>query len=821
MILRLIGYLFAAGVFLTLVVAAAVAYAVWSVSQDLPDYEILAKYEPPVMTRIHAGDGALLAEYATERRLFVPIQAIPDRIVQAVISAEDKNFYKHSGIDPVGIGRALITNIRNKLQGRGRRLVGASTITQQVAKNFLLTNEQKYERKLKEALLALRIEKAFSKDEILELYLNEIYLGLGSYGFAAASLNYFGKPLHELSLTESAYLAGLPKAPSNYHPFKYPKKAIMRRNYVINQMLKNGYIDAEEAEQAKAAPLKVRPRKFGARIFAAEYFAEEVRRDVIKLYGEKKLYEGGMSVRTTLDPSMQRMARKALRDGFVAYDRRHGWRGPVNQIIPEGDWGAALAKLKTPGDLAPWRLALVLGVDKTRAVIGFKPRRLTTGKLEQTREKGVIPLSEIKWARASLGKRGLLGAKIKAAGDVLNPGDVIYVAPTGKKDKSWKLMQIPEVSGAIIALDVHTGRVLALVGGFSFDMSQFDRAIQAKRQPGSAFKPFVYAAALDNGYTPSSVILDAPFSIHQTGSSKTWRPQNYGKKFYGESTLRLGIEKSRNVMTVRLAQDMGMKTIVEYAKRFGIDDKMLPVLSMALGAGETTLIRMTTAYAMMANGGKRITASLIDRIQDRYGKTIFRHDDRSCPGCAAASWQEQDEPELIDTREQILNPYTAYQMTSFLEGVVQRGTGYKVRAVGKPLAGKTGTTNEEKDAWFVGYSPDLAVGVYVGFDNPRPMGRGETGGTLAAPIFRDFMKMALKGKPAIPFRVPEGINFVRISRSTGQLPKPGDTDIILEAFKPGNGPPDTINIIGKEYGLSENAGAEEDSTLTSGSGGLY
>ncbi len=819
MILRLIGYLFAAGVFLTLVVAAVIAYAVWNVSQDLPDYEILAKYEPPVMTRIHAGNGALLAEYANERRLFVPIQAIPDQVVQAVISAEDKNFYKHAGIDPLGIARAVVTNVSNKLKGRGRRLVGASTITQQVAKNFLLTNEQKYERKLKEALLALRIEKAFSKDEILELYLNEIYLGLGSYGFAAASLNYFGKPLHELSLTESAFLAGLPKAPSNYNPLKHPKKAISRRNYVITQMLKNGYIDAEAAEQAKAAPLRIKPRKFGARIFAGEYFAEEVRRDIIKIYGEKKLYEGGMSVRTTLDPAMQRMARKALRDGFVAYDRRHGWRGPVNQVIPQGDWGKALAKIRTPDDIAPWRLALVLEVDKAHAVIGFKPRRLPSGKLDKAREKGSVPLAQIKWARAAKGRRGL-GPKITAATDVLSPGDVIYVAPSGKAN-IWKLMQIPKVSGAIVAMDVHTGRVLALVGGFSFAMSQFDRAIQAKRQPGSAFKPFVYAAALDNGYTPSSVILDAPFSIHQTGSSKTWRPQNYGKKFYGESTLRLGIEKSRNVMTVRLAQDMGMKTIVEYARRFGIDDNMLPVLSMSLGAGETTLLRMTTAYAMIANGGKRIKASLIDRIQDRYGKTIFRHDERPCPDCAAASWQEQDEPELVDDREQILNPYTAYQITSFLEGVVQRGTGYKVRAVGKPLAGKTGTTNDEKDAWFVGFSPDLAVGIYIGFDNPRPMGHGETGGTLAAPVFRDFMKMALKNKPAIPFRVPEGINFVRISRKTGQLPKPGDKDIILEAFKPGNGPPDTINIIGKEYGLSENAGAEYDSTLTSGSGGLY
>ncbi len=820
MILRIIGYLFAAGVFVFVAVAALAGYAIWSVSEDLPDYEILAKYEPPVMTRIHAGDGAMLAEYAHERRLFVPIQAIPDQLVQAVISAEDKNFYKHGGIDPVGVARALVTNIRNKLQGRGRRLVGASTITQQVAKNFLLTNEQKYERKLKEALLAMRIEKAFSKDQILELYLNEIYLGLGSYGFAAASLNYFGKPLHQLNLAESAYLAGLPKAPSNYHPFKYRKKAIARRNYVIRQMKKNGYIDAKTAEQAMAAPLDVTPREFGAHIFAAEYFAEEVRREIIRIYGEKKLYEGGMSVRTTLDPAMQRMARKALIDGLVAYDRRHGWRGAVNRIIPDNKWGSSLAKIKMPSDLSPWRLAVVLGVDKKQAIIGLQPQKLVSGKLEATREQGVIPLAEMKWARKSLGTRGL-GPKIKTAGQFLSPGDVVYVSPEGKKPGIWKLMQIPEVSGAIIALDVHTGRIFSLVGGFSFALSEFNRAMQAKRQPGSSFKPFVYAAALDNGYTPSTIVLDAPIAVHQTGSSKTWKPQNYGKKFYGESTLRLGIEKSRNVMTVRLAQDMGMKIIVEYARRFGIDDNMLPVLSMALGAGETTLMRMTTAYAMLANGGKKISATLIDRVQDRYGKTIFRHDDRECPECTVASWQGQDEPELIDNREQILNPYTAYQITSFLEGVVQRGTGFKVREVGKPLAGKTGTTNDEKDAWFVGYSPDLAVGIYVGYDTPRPMGRGETGGMLAAPIFRDFMKMALKDKPAIPFRVPPGINFVRISRKTGQLPTLDDKDIILEAFKPGNMPPETINVIGDEYGLTGNEGAESDSTLTSGSGGLY
>ncbi len=819
MILRLLGYLFAAGVFVALIGAAAIAYIIWLANKDLPDYEKLSRYKPPVMTRVHAGDGALLAEYAHERRLFVPIQMIPSLVVKAVISAEDKNFYEHNGIDPMGILRAIKINVENRLSGRKRRLVGASTITQQVAKNFLLSNEQKYERKLKEALLAMKIERTFSKDQILELYLNEIYLGLGSYGFAAASLNYFGKPLHKLDLAEAAYLAGLPKAPSNYHPFKYRAKALERRNYVIRRMFENGYIDARSKEQALAAPLKVKPRKFGARLVAAEYFAEEVRRRVIKIYDEKKLYEGGLSIRTSLDPEMQRLARKALTDGLVAFDRRKGWRGPVTRIDTSGDWGIALGKIKSPTDITPWRLAVVLDVGDNGAAIGLKPVRQDSGKLGDQRQTGEISLAEIKWARRAQ-KGGGLGPKIRKATDVLQTGDVIYVAPSEAGDNLWRLMQVPEVSGGLVAMDVHTGRVFAIVGGFSFQMSQFNRAVQAKRQPGSTFKPFVYAAALDNGYTPSSVVMDAPIAVRQS-SGKIWKPQNYGKKFYGPSTLRLGIEKSRNVMTVRLAQDMGMKTVVEYARKFGIYDRLLPVLSMALGAGETTLLRMTTAFSMLANGGKKIQATLIDRIQDRYGKTIFRHDTLTCQTCVAEKWENQEEPELIDLREQILNPYTAYQITSMLEGVVQRGTGRRVRAVGKPLAGKTGTSNDSKDVWFIGFSPDLAVGVFVGYDNPRPMGRGATGGSVAAPIFRDFMKMALAGKPAIPFRVPDGIALMRINRKTGQLARKGDKDVILEAFKPGNMPPTDIMIIG-DFGLPESAGRADDPTLTGGaSGGLY
>ena len=789
MLWRLFGFLFTAGMFLFLVGVAGAAYLIWTTSQELPDYEVLASYEPPVMTRVHAADGALLAEFARERRLFVPVEVIPERVVSAFVAAEDKNFFDHSGVDVQGIMRAVVINAQNMLGGGGRRLVGASTITQQVAKNFLLTSEQTYTRKLKEALLALKIERTFDKNTILELYLNEIYLGLGSYGVAAASMNYYGKSLHELSLAEVAYLAALPKAPNNYHPFRHRDRAIERRNYVIDRMAEDGFVTAEEAATAKAQPLEVSPRPFGAQIFAAEYFAEEVRRASMAVFGEKKVYEGGLSIRTTLDPEMQRIAKTALVDGLVAYDRRHGWRGPVTRLpLNVPDWGPALAEIETPSDIAPWRLAVALEVQPNRVVAGLKPRRASARALEDVRETIEIAFDDLKWARPAQ-PDGSVGPEIKSADQVLAAGDVIYVAP--KRDGSaWQLMQLPKVEGAIVAIDPHTGRVHAMVGGFSYDRSEFNRAAQALRQPGSAFKPFVYAAALDRGFTPASIVMDAPLAVDQGNDLGYWRPQNYGRKYYGPSTLRLGIEKSRNVMTVRLAQDVGMDTVAEYGARFGIYERLPPVLSMSLGAGETSLLRLTAAYGMLANGGRRISATLIDRIQDRYGRTIFRHDQRDCPDCVAAEWTGQAEPALPDDRLQILDPHTAYQITSMMEGVVERGTATVIKEVGKPLAGKTGTTNEERDAWFIGYSPDLVVGVFVGFDTPRPMGRGETGGGLAAPVFKDFMKSALAETTAIPFRVPAGINLVRINAKTGVLALPGDEDVIIEAFKPGSNPPD-------------------------------
>ena len=817
LLVRFFGFLFATGALLGLAGAAVAGYFVWKYSKELPDYEQLAKYEPPIMTRLHANDGRLIAEYAKERRLFLPIQAIPQRLIQAVTSAEDKNFYEHGGLDFAGIARAALSNFQNQ----GRRPQGASTITQQVAKNFLLTNRQDYERKIKEALLALRIEQTYSKDRILELYLNEIYLGLGAYGVGAAALVYFDKSVSELTLAEAAYLAALPKAPNNYHPFRYPERAIERRNWVIDRMVENGYATAEEGAAAKKSALDVDPRPTGNQLPASEYFNEEVRRVLYERYGEKGLYEGGLSVRTTLDPQLQLIARKSLSDGLVRYDEARGWRGPLREIDPRGDWGLALADIPAYTDVRPWRLAVVLDAGAAQASIGLQPGRDKSGAVTRERETGTLSLEGVRWAMWAKGPEQ--GRAVKTVSQVVKPGDVIYVEPAKEGSSEYRLRQIPDISGGLVAMDPYTGSVLALAGGFSFDESQFNRATQALRQPGSSFKPFIYAAALDNGYTPSSVVLDGPIEIDQGPGIGIWRPENYAKKFYGPQTLRFGIEKSRNVMTVRLAQDMGMPIISEYARRFGVMEDLPPYLSMALGAGETTVLRMTAAYAMFANGGKRVTPSVIDRIQDRTGKTIYRHDDRQCLGCTATAWAGQDEPKLVDGREQVLDPMTAYQITSMMEGVVLRGTGTAVRAVGKPIAGKTGTTNDYKDAWFVGFSPDLVVGVYLGYDKPHSLGSGETGGSVAAPVFTEFMKAALADKPATPFRVPPGIKLIRINPTSGMRASAGDPKVILEAFKPGTAPADSYSIIGQAAPSDrpQVVTPEADRAVRTGTGGLY
>ena len=760
--------------------AGAVLYGFYHFGKGLPEYQQLADYNPPVVTRIHAGDGRLMAEFARQKRIFVPIEAMPKQIIKAFLSAEDKTFYTHPGIDIPGIVRAVVTNISR--MGSNRRPIGASTITQQVAKNFLLTNEVSIARKAKEVILALRIERAFTKDRILELYLNEIYLGFGSYGIAAAALNYFDKSLDQLTLGETAFLAGLPKAPNNYNPVRRPQAARDRRDYVLNRMSADGFIALATAAVEMGNPVTIRPSSL-ADVARADYFVEEVRRELLGRYDEKGLYGGGLSVRTTLNSRLQRIADSALRFGLSAYDRRHGWRGPLGRVDLSKDWRKDLDRIALPPDVVEWKTAVVTNVLDGGVRVSFPDKTV-----------GSIPFAEMRWARP-VGENGKRGPAIKRPSDALSEGDVVAVEAVMRKnkDENWPpntygLRQIPKVSGGVVALDPHTGRVLAMSGGFSAELSEFNRVTQAWRQPGSAFKPFVYLAALDKGFTPSSQILDAPFVIDQGPGLGRWRPANYSNKFYGVSPLRLGIVKSRNLMTVRLAQNIGMGSIVEYAKRFGVVDDMQPLLSMSLGSAETTLMRMTTAYAMFVNGGKRIRPTLIDKIQDRTGKTIFRHDRRNCEACRDTEWNAEVEPSLSDNRDQVADPKTSYQIVSMLAGAVKRGTGRRINSIGKPLAGKTGTTNDNRDTWFVGFSPDLAVGVYVGFDNPTPLGKRETGSSVAAPVFKRFMKEALKGQPAIPFRVPPGLQLVRIDPMTGRPSRPGSRRAILEAFLPGTVP---------------------------------
>lgn len=751
---------------------ALIAFVINYYSRDLPDHNQLKKYEPPIITRIYAGDGGLLAEYAREHRVFVPIQKMPNIVKQAFLSAEDKNFYDHKGVDTYAIARAMITNLRNS--GSGRRLVGASTITQQVAKNFLLTNEVSYERKVKEAILAMRMEKALSKDQLLELYLNEIFLGRRAYGVAAAALTYFNKSLKELSIEEAAYLAALPKAPNNYHPVRNREAAISRRNWVIDRMEEDGYIGKPQADIAKAKPLEMKAREYTKGV-EADFFAEEVRRELKAKYGQDSLYKEGLSVRSSVDPKLQNIAVKALRDGLSAYDKRHGWRGPVANFKSMSDWNKKLNNIATPeGMLDKWQLAVVLKVSNSEAGIAFKDKTSETLKLDGVR-----------WARKCLQDCYALGPEIIKVSQVLNIGDVIMVE---KVEKSWILRQVPKIQGALIALNPHTGRVLAMQGGWTQSASSFNRATQAQRQPGSAFKPFVYLAALDNGFTPSTLVLDAPFVIEQAPGD-FWRPTNYSNKYYGPSTIRLGVEKSRNLMTVRLADKLGMNKIVDYATRFGIADEMKEFLSYSLGAGETTLLRLTSAYGMLVNGGKKITPTFIDRIQNRRGETIFSYDRRPCVNCGdLIRWDGQSVPKVPDTRKQISDEKTAYQIVSILEGVVQRGTARRLKELGRPLAGKTGTTNESKDAWFIGFSPDLVVGVFVGFDDPKSMGKRETGSSAAAPIWGAFMKEALADVPIMPFRVPPGIKNVRVNGKTGRLATAGDDNVIWEAFVAGTEP---------------------------------
>ncbi|MEM9233777.1 MAG: PBP1A family penicillin-binding protein, partial [Pseudomonadota bacterium] len=755
-------------------------------------------------------------------RLFVPEPSIPDVVKDAFISAEDQNFYNHNGLDYRGITRAAIRFIPDKMAGNA--LEGGSTITQQVAKNFLLTADQRFERKAKEALIARRMEKTFTKGHILELYLNEIYLGNRSYGVAAAALNYFEKPLAELEPYEAAYLATLAKAPSNYHPVRNEGRALARRNWILGRMHEDGHLTTEELEEQRAMPLgAVLAPPLGARSSEGQYFAEEIRRQVSDLYGVEAIYDGGLSIRTTIDPELQRMAQVAFRKHLVEYDRRHGWRGAISQIalpedlderleeaepgeeLPRFLWQVSLRETaeqliedrQANDDLEPWELAVVLTADSDNATLGFRDGR-----------KGNLPMAGVEWAR-EYGGPDSRGPEVTAVTEVVSPGDVVYVALEGTDfvpakaevsleteegeaparpadDANYVLQQIPAANGGLIAMDPHSGRVLAMVGGFSFGLSEFNRTTQAWRQPGSTFKPFVYAAALEAGYTPSSIVLDSPFAAPSLGET-WWTPGNYiAGRFYGESTLRLGIEKSRNTMTARLAQDIGIGRIIDIAERFGVSEKLPRELAISLGAGETTLARITTAYSQFVNGGRKIEPVFIDRIQNRYGETIYARDQRACFDCNAEDWTGQSEPRLSDERESVIDPRTAFQMVSILEGVIDRGTGAGINNQVDstyPLAGKTGTTDDYKDAFFVGFSPDLAAGIYIGFDNPATLGQGEGGGNVAAPVFGEFMGMALPSREVVPFRSPSGIRLIRVNAKTGKPANPGDPNVILEAFK--------------------------------------
>ncbi len=798
-----------------------VAGLFWHFSHGLPDHKQLADYQPATVSRLYASDGRLLAEYAKEKRVFVPVAAMPKRVLQAFVAAEDQRFFTHPGLDFIGLGRAVIANITNP----GKRPEGASGITQQVAKNFLLNNQATLARKIREAILAFRIEETYSKERILELYLNEIYLGSGNYGVASAALNYFDASLGQLTLSEIAYLAGLPKAPNRYNIVRNEKDAYARRDYVLGRMRDDGYITAEEEKAARAEKLTLRKRS-ATEVVQADFFAEEVRRNLLAAYGEKGLYESGLTVMTTLVPAVQDIADQALREGLIAYDRRHGWRGAYAKIadVKEGSgWEEELARIAQRRPLfgpPGWQLAVVTKVDAQSVAIAGLPDG-----------DGTIPFAEMQWARQTLPDQRVGGFPGRPA-NVVSVGDVVVVERVEKPTtgplgtayqpnakpyppKTYALRQIPNVNGGVVVMDPQTGRVLAMSGGWSYGMSQFNRAVQANRQPGSSFKPFVYLAAMDAGFTPSTIVEDAPFEYAPGYGQPVWRPNNYGGGFLGPLTVRNGLEKSRNLMTVRMAAQMGMKRVVQVAKEFGIMDNMGAYLPMSLGAGDTTLLRMTMGHAMLANGAREITPSLIDRVQDRNGKTIYRHEPRECIGCGEASGGGKPQaPQIVDKRQPFHDPATVYQVVNMMLGVTTRGTAGQLAALGRPIAGKTGTTNDSRDNWFIGSTPDYTIGIYVGFDEPRTLGEQETGGGTSAPVYERIARVIFKDKPPVPFRIPPGLRIVRVDHDSG-LPSSGPNSID-EAFKPGTEP----NEYGAQGPNTSGTGAVSgDSAEAAGTGG--
>ncbi|WP_170325252.1 penicillin-binding protein 1A [Ruegeria arenilitoris] len=754
------------GIFMAALVIGAVF---WMYGRDLPSHESLAQYKPPTISRIYSGEGQLIDEFAQERRLFTPSEEIPDLVKQAFISAEDKNFYTHQGYDPRGIIAAGVEAVKSK----GENVRGASTITQQVMKNFLLSGDRRAERKIKEIILATRLEDTLDKEQILELYMNEIFLGQNSYGVTAAAQTYFNKTLQELEPHEAATLAAMPKAPSDYHPVRQKERLLNRRNYVLREMRQNGYIDQATYDTEVEMPLRSVQNgdfeSFRTALPPRDYFTDEIRRQLSEDFGEGEFFTGGFTVRASVDEEMQVEAAKALRTALQKYDRSRGkWRGtgeviPEEKLADEAQWRDALAIMEIPRDVVlptQWYPAVVLNVGEQSLTVG----------IENGPADGVVPRSDIKWMQ------GDFAANFKR-------GDVILVM--AGEEGQWSARQVPEVQGGFVAMDVNSGRVLAMQGGFSYQDSVFNRATQAQRQPGSSFKPFVYAAALDSGYSPATIVVDAPIEVNTPQG--LWRPKNSSNKFYGPTPLRTGIEQSRNLMTIRLAQEVTMPVVAGYAERFGVYDRMGAFLANSLGSEETTLYKMVAAYAMFANGGERVEPTLVDRIQDRFGKTIYRHDDRQCLDCNSA-WLEPDESPTIETnRSQVMDAITAYQLTSMMKGVVDRGTASSVVNLPVPTAGKTGTTNESKDAWFIGFTSNIVAGCYIGYDRPRPMGRGAYGGTMCGPVFQSFMETAVAKYGGGPFEVPEGGHFIKIDRFSGaRLPADATGDyVVAEYFRDG------------------------------------
>tara|TARA_B100001093_G_scaffold60574_1_gene51087 strand:+ start:148 stop:2484 length:2337 start_codon:yes stop_codon:yes gene_type:complete len=722
-------------------------------SNNIPDYKFLKNYKPPVSSKVYSGDGELVADFSNEKRIFVPYNSIPKNIINSFLSAEDKNFYSHPGVDAKGVLRAIVNNISNIISSK--RLEGASTITQQVAKNFLLSNEISINRKIKEAILAFRIERALSKQRILELYLNQIYLGSGAYGVAAASLEYFDKSIKDLNYAEAALLAALPKAPSRYNPYRDIELAKFRRNLVLKNLFENNYIDFRLYNRFISEKIKLnKPKKIY--LEDAQYYVEDIRKSVISSLTYDKVYNQGFIINTPINLEFQKIVTKTLRDGLISYDKRKGWRGALTNKNYSKNWNKNLEKFNLENSIN-WEIAIVKKINKFSAEIETKNRL-----------DGVIKFQDISWTK-------------KEFSQILKVGDLIYVKKINAKN--YSLRQLPKVNGGMVVMDPYTGRVLALSGGFSFKKSEFNRVTQALRQPGSAFKPFVYALALEDSYTPTSLVLDAPIVLDQGEGLKMWKPENYGKKFYGPSTLRTGLEKSRNLMTVRIAQSLGLPKIINFSKKLGIYENPEKLLSISLGSAETTLLKLTSAYSVFLNGGKLVEPILIDRIQDSEGKTIINNDKRKCVDCDQISYLGNDYPNIRNNYKDVFSAQTAYQMTSILEGVVQRGTAKKLRDLNLNIAGKTGTTNKNTDTWFIGYTSNLLIGVYVGLDNPKPLGKYETGSKTALPIFREFIKKTVKKSEARPFKAPEGIIMMVIDPITGEKANFTSKNTITEVYK--------------------------------------